>query len=344
MIKNLPANAKESELREVFERYGALKKLEIGPFNTLALAEFENEKQAKTAMKNLAYHKFNYLMPLYLEYAPLSISRDHTKKTKKERQLEEELEEQAPPVPLAELDEQTKQERTLFVKNLNFSTTDQILEAVFLEGVKPFRVVSCKIVRNAKTQLSRGYGFVELDSRQEAERAIKKFQNFLLEEHALKLSIAGGKKPMVTEAEVKKQKVVETREAKKSELAVVEPEKEELKSSKLIVKNLAFEVTEGEIKELFKAYGAVKKVRLPKKVNSKSHRGFGFVEFVSSEEAKGAFSQLQHTHLYGRKLIIEWAKPEDENGLLLQTGGNASKTVFGSTPQEAEKQNKRIKL
>jgi len=71
MIKNIPASAKESELREVFERYGSLKKLEISPFNTLALAEFDNEKQAKAAMKNLAYHKFNYLMPLYLEYAPL---------------------------------------------------------------------------------------------------------------------------------------------------------------------------------------------------------------------------------------------------------------------------------
>ena len=67
---------------------------------------------------------------------------------------------------------------------------------------------------------------------------------------------------------------------------------EELKSSKLIVKNLAFEATEGEIRELFRAYGAVKKVRLPKKVNSKSHRGFGFVDFVSSEEAKNAFQQL----------------------------------------------------
>lgn len=43
-VKNIPANAKESELRDVFERYGALKRLELGPFNTLALAEFENEK------------------------------------------------------------------------------------------------------------------------------------------------------------------------------------------------------------------------------------------------------------------------------------------------------------
>jgi multiple RNA-binding domain-containing protein 1 len=153
LIKNIPANAKESELREVFERYGALKKLEIGPFNTLALAEFENEKQAKAAMKNLAYYKFNYLMPLYLEYAPLAISRDHTKKTKKERQQEEEEAEHAPAVAVVEveLDEQTKQERTVFVKNLNFSTNEQLLEAIFIEGAKPFRVVSCKIVRNAKT-------------------------------------------------------------------------------------------------------------------------------------------------------------------------------------------------
>jgi multiple RNA-binding domain-containing protein 1 len=60
-------------------------------------------------------------------------------------------------------------------------------------------------VRNTKTQLSRGYGFVELDSREAAERAIKKLQNFLLEDHALKLSIAAGKKPTETvEQEAKK--------------------------------------------------------------------------------------------------------------------------------------------
>lgn len=60
-------------------------------------------------------------------------------------------------------------------------------------------------MRNTKTQLSRGYGFVELDSREAAERAIKKLQNFLLEDHALKLSIAAGKKPTETvEQEAKK--------------------------------------------------------------------------------------------------------------------------------------------
>ena len=78
------------------------------------------------------------------------------------------------------------------------------------------------------------------------------------------MSIAAGKKP-----EGKQQTLLDKRQ-RSGELGHVD--QEDLKSSKLIVKNLAFETTEGELRELFKAYGAVKKVRLPKKVNSKSHR------------------------------------------------------------------------
>jgi len=41
-------------------------------------------------------------------------------------------------------------------------------------------------------------------------------------------------------------------------------------------------------------------------------RGFAFVEFISIEEAKNAFTSLSSTHLYGRKLNIEFAQ-NDEN-------------------------------
>jgi multiple RNA-binding domain-containing protein 1 len=43
-----------------------------------------------------------------------------------------------------------------------------------------------------------------------------------------------------------------------------------------------------------------------------SHRGFAFVEFLSTEEAKKAFDKLSHsTHLYGRRMVLEWASEED---------------------------------
>jgi len=52
-----------------------------------------------------------------------------------------------------------------------------------------------------------------------------------------------------------------------------------------MVRNLAFEATPNDIRELFNQFGSLKKVRLPKKVNSQSHRGFGFVEFSTPSEA-----------------------------------------------------------
>lgn len=78
-------------------------------------------------------------------------------------------------------------------------------------------------------------------------------------------------------------------------------------TSKLLVRNLAFEATADEIKELFAPFGHIRKVRLPRKANSNNHRGFGFVEFATKEEAKNAFKNLQSSHLYSRKLVIEYA-------------------------------------
>ena len=52
------------------------------------------------------------------------------------------------------------------------------------------RVKAVKIVRKADSQQSRGYGFVEVDSKASAEKAVKKLQNFLLDGHAIKLSLS----------------------------------------------------------------------------------------------------------------------------------------------------------
>lgn len=71
-MKNIPFSTKERDLREIFERYGELSSLKVSPFNTLAIVEFKNSAQALTAAKNLAYYKINYIMPIYLEFAPIT--------------------------------------------------------------------------------------------------------------------------------------------------------------------------------------------------------------------------------------------------------------------------------
>lgn len=162
-----------------------------------------------------------------------------------------------------------------------------------------------KIVRRSDTQQSRGYGFVEVDSQESAEKAVKKLQNVLLDEHALKLSLST-KAVTAAEEEQKTAKVLKKR--KSSEPAETQLVDSDAVTSKLLVRNLAFEATADEIKELFAPFGHIRKVRLPRKTNSNNHRGFGFVEFATKEEAKNAFKNLQSSHLYSRKLVIEYAQ------------------------------------
>ena len=60
----------------------------------------------------------------------------------------------------------------------------------------------------------------------------------------------------------------------------------EQQTSKILVKNIPFQANLREIRELFRVFGELKFVRLPKKVDDAHHRGFGFVDFISKNDAK----------------------------------------------------------
>lgn len=75
---------------------------------------------------------------------------------------------------------------------------------------------------------------------------------------------------------------------------------------------------------------------------SNHHRGFGFVQFVSTEEAKHAFKRLSHIHLYGRKLVIEWGKKDEDS--LTSALAKAQNRAGTLADVETHKANKRPKL
>ena len=74
-----------------------------------------------------------------------------------------------------------------------------------------------------------------------------------------------------------------------------------------LVKNLAFEATRNDLRELFGAFGQIKSVRIPRKFDGGT-RGFGFVDFLTREEAVNCLNALENAHLYGRRLVIDWAE------------------------------------
>jgi len=77
--------------------------------------------------------------------------------------------------------------KKLYVGNLGFDVTDKELEALFAEaGV----CESVAIITDKFSGQSRGFGFVEMSSNAEAQRAIQQFNGHELKGRALKVNEA----------------------------------------------------------------------------------------------------------------------------------------------------------
>jgi cold-inducible RNA-binding protein len=76
----------------------------------------------------------------------------------------------------------------IFVGNLSFEVTDDGLQQLFTG--KGYQVTSAQVITDRETGRSRGFGFVELGSRDEATRAIGELNGLNVEGRALQVNEA----------------------------------------------------------------------------------------------------------------------------------------------------------
>ena len=291
VVKNLPAQTHPLEIKDLFSKYGEITKFVMPPSNVIAIIEFSASSAAKAAFKGLAYRKYLYV-PLFLEWAPSDVFAGTVDEEALAKQKQEEIEEKAEePTPNPSM--------TIVVKNLNYETTEDKLREVF-SAVATVRSVTLAHKKNVKTGelVSLGYGFIEFGSIDDATKAIKLLNEKIVDGRAIMLAFSEKKlKGAVKEAHDKL--------AKRKGTIELPP------NSKLMIRNIPFEATKKDIKDLFNAFGVVKTVRLPK--STLHSRGFGFVEMLTVKDAQNAKEALSNTHLYGRHLVIEYA---DDKGLV----------------------------
>jgi len=80
-------------------------------------------------------------------------------------------------------------------------------------------------------------------------------------------------------------------------------------SQKLFVGNLAYSVTDDDLKAHFESAGEVVSARVITDRDTNRSRGFGFVEFADDETGSKAKADLQDSDLKGREIKIDDAKP-----------------------------------
>jgi RNA recognition motif-containing protein len=80
----------------------------------------------------------------------------------------------------------------------------------------------------------------------------------------------------------------------------------------IYVGNLAYSVTESELKDAFAEFGEVTSVAIITDKFSGQSKGFGFVEMPNNSEADSAIKALNESSIKGRNIKVNQAKPRGE--------------------------------
>lgn len=295
LVKNFSYGVKAEELRKLFEPYGQLVRLLMPPSGTIAIVEFARPDEAQKAFKGLAYRRLGESI-IFLEKAP----KDLFEAPPSASQLPA-VESKAVSQGFSTADTFAADEpddsvptSTLFVKNLNFATTNDRFVELFqpLDGFVSAKLKTKPDPKRRGQKLSMGFGFVDFRTKAQAQAALSAMHGYKLDQHELVIRLS--------------HKGVDAAEERRREDIA---KKVAARRTKIIIKNLPFQATKKDVRSLFGAYGQLRSVRVPKKFD-RSARGFGFADFVSAREAENAMDALKNTHLLGRKLVLEFANEE----------------------------------
>ncbi|KEP53003.1 multiple RNA-binding domain protein [Rhizoctonia solani 123E] len=289
LVKNIPYGTTADTLRDLFSPFGDLSRILLPPSGTIGVVEFVHAVDASKAFKAVAYRRIKDSI-IYLERGPEGMFTQPPSSASGSKHLS--VASAVEPVSVAEPvvdDSEIPPGATLFVKNLAFMSTDESLNSAFrsLPGFAFARIQTKPDPKRPGARLSMGFGFVGFRSIEFAQQALAGMQGAVVDGHALQVKFA-------------KRGEADHRGGAVASIGAS-------KTTKMIVKNLPFEATKKDVRELFSAYGQLKSVRVPRKFNSQT-RGFGFLDFISRREAENAFTALQHTHLLGRHLVLQWAE------------------------------------
>ncbi|NXW43145.1 NUCL protein, partial [Nyctiprogne leucopyga] len=186
--------------------------------------------------------------------------------------------------------------RTLFVKNLPYRLTEDEMREVFENALE------IRIVMN-KDGNSKGMAYVEFKTEAEANKALEEKRGTEIDGRAMVIDFTGEK------SHQEHQKGGGERESKT-----------------LIVNNLSYAASEETLQELFKKASSIK---MPQN-NQGRPKGYAFVEFPTTEDAKEALNSCNNTEIEGRAIRLEFSSPAWQKGNTNARGGfnQQSKTLF----------------
>ncbi|KAJ6754757.1 POLYADENYLATE-BINDING PROTEIN [Salix purpurea] len=184
----------------------------------------------------------------------------------------------------------------IFIKNLDKAIDHKALHDTFSAFGN---ILSCKVATDSSGQ-SKGYGFVQFDSEEAAQKAIEKLNGMLLND---------------------KQRF----EQSMKEAA------DKFQGANLYIKNLDDSIGDEKLKELFTPFGTITSCKVMRDPNGIS-RGSGFVAFSTPEEASRALLEMNGKIVVSKPLYVALAQRKEDRRARLQAQFSQLRPVAMAPP------------
>ncbi|KAI0807560.1 hypothetical protein C8Q74DRAFT_1228058 [Fomes fomentarius] len=269
-IKNLDEQIDNKALHDTFAAFGNVLSCKVatdehGRSKGYGFVHYETAEAAETAIKAVN----GMLLNDKKVYVGHHISR-------KERQ--------------SKIEEMKSQFTNIYVKNLD----PEVTQEEFVDLFEQFGKVTSAVVQIDDEGKSRGFGFVNFETHEEAQKAVEALHD--LEHHGRKLFVARAQKKAEREEELRKS----YEQAKLEKLS-------KYQGVNLYIKNLEDEVDDDRLRQEFEPFGTITSAKVMRDEKGTS-KGFGFVCFSSPDEATKAVAEMNNKMIGTKPLYVSLAQ------------------------------------
>ena len=178
----------------------------------------------------------------------------------------------------------TKEEKnkfpSLYISNLPMQNFYDLDFYKFFTA-KGYRVKTAKVVLNKRTSKLMGYGYLQFNTKEEADRCLNDMNNFVLHGQALRIVHS-------------------------------QPNKFEYnEKANLLIKNIDKAVSQQELFEAFKEFGTIVSCKLETYPDGQS-RGYAYVLYDTEEAADKAIASLNDKEFNGKKIEVNKHEKRDK--------------------------------
>lgn len=179
----------------------------------------------------------------------------------------------------------------VFVGDLASDVDTNALKAAF----KNFGEISeAKVIRDAQTMKSKGYGFVSFPSKESALKAIEEMNGQMLGRRQIRTNWAT-RRPTADEGNIKPLTYEEVFSATYAD------------NTSVYVGCLSMSTTEEDLTASFSSIGSINEIRLFKQ------QGYAFVRYHTKEAATRAIIAMNGKEINGQKIRCSWGRTPTEN-------------------------------